>query len=309
MTTRRGCKLVEVLVAIVTYNSAGVVEDLLGSLPAALDGVSATIVVVDNGSADETISMVEGRVTHLVRGENVGYAAAINRAVHACLAAGTRPEAILVLNPDVVLGPASVPAMLEELRRTEAGIVAPLITEPDGTLTWSLRRAPSIPRALGLSGTGRPVFSEWVMEVEAYRLPHDIDWAVGAVLLVATACHEALAGWDPSYFLYSEETDFCLRAWDCGWRTRFTPEAVAVHGGGGSGRSARTHAMQIINRVRLYRRRHSLAAAVIYWVLTCLSEVSWIARGEPKSYTALAALCFPRRRPPELNASSSLIPW
>ena len=60
---------------------------------------------------------------------------------------------------------------------------------------------------------------------------------------------------DESYFLYSEETDFSLRAKDAGWATVYTPTAGAMHVGGGSGESASTHTMKIVNRVRLYRRR------------------------------------------------------
>jgi N-acetylglucosaminyl-diphospho-decaprenol L-rhamnosyltransferase len=299
---------VEVLVAVVTYNSSHVVGGLLESLPEALSGVSHYVVVVDNGSEDDTVKRLEGAVDRLVRGSNVGYAAAINRAVDAALADGLRPEAVLVLNPDVVLAPGSVRSMLVELRRSGAGIVTPLVREADGRVSTSLRRDPSLGRALGLGRTGHPALSEWVTEPDAYARPHDTDWAVGAVLLVSMACHEDVGGWDPGFFLYSEETDLCLRARDLGWRTRYAPEAEAMHIGGASGESARTHTMQVVNRVRLYRRRHGASAATAYFALTCLGELSWLARGQRRSGTALAALLLPGRRPPEIAASDRLIP-
>ena len=62
-------------------------------------------------------------------------------------------------------------------------------------------------------------------------------------------------GLDESYFLYSEETDLSLRAKDAGWATVYTPNAGAVHIGGGSGESSTTHTMKMLNRIRLYRRR------------------------------------------------------
>ncbi|MFX3745782.1 glycosyltransferase family 2 protein, partial [Streptococcus suis] len=80
-------------------------------------------------------------------------------------------------------------------------------------------------------------------------------WLVGAILLVSRECFDALDGLDESFFLYSEETDFSLRAKEAGWATVYTPRAGAVHVGGGSGESSTTHTMKILNRVRLYRRR------------------------------------------------------
>jgi N-acetylglucosaminyl-diphospho-decaprenol L-rhamnosyltransferase len=135
-----------------------------------------------------------------------------------------------------------------------------------------------------------------------------VDWALGAVMVVSRTCLDALGGWDASYFLYSEETDFCLRARDFGWETWYEPRAMATHVGGASGRSDKTHVMQIVNRVRLYGRRHGQLASVGYLLLTMLSEVSWILRGHVESRAALRALVLPSRRPAELNSGTSLLP-
>jgi N-acetylglucosaminyl-diphospho-decaprenol L-rhamnosyltransferase len=105
--------LPDVAVIIVTYNSAHVVGDLLDSLPAALDGLAADVVVVDNGSADETVQVLAERADcRLVRSSNTGYAAGINRGVRAAISA----EAILVLNPDVRLHEKSVAPVLGGLQ-------------------------------------------------------------------------------------------------------------------------------------------------------------------------------------------------
>lgn len=127
-------------------------------------------------------------------------------------------------------------------------------------------------------------------------------------MLLSRECYDALGGWDESYFLYSEETDYCLRARDIGWLTRYEPAAVAVHIGGQSGQSARIHAMQIINRVRLYRRRHGPPASALYLTLAVASEASWVARGKRRSLTAIRALLMPTTRPSELGCSDRLLP-
>ena len=128
------------------------------------------------------------------------------------------------------------------------------------------------------------------------------------MLLSAGSATTRLGGWDESFFLYSEETDLCLRARDIGLVTRYTPAAVAEHIGGASGQSHRTHVMQIVNRVRLYARRHHRPAAWGYYVLTILSELSWALRRHPQSWSAIAALLRPGRRPDVLGVSDTLLP-
>jgi GT2 family glycosyltransferase len=163
-------------------------------------------------------------------------------------------------------------------------------------------------RVGGLSFTGWPAFTERIENPVEYESEHEVEWAVGAILLVDVACFSALGGMDESYFLYSEETDFSLRAKDTGWATVYTPAAGAMHVGGGSGESATTHTMKILNRVRLYRRRRGTALASIYFVLTVLTEVRRAVFGHDKSWPTLHALVRPSARPPLLRACDHLLP-
>ena len=295
----------EVNVVIVTYNSIKVIGALLDSLPSALGGLKYDVVVVDNGSADGTAEFVAARGgCHVVRSANVGYAGGINRGVREAVPA----EAILVLNPDVRLAEKSVPPLLAALREPGVGIVAPQVRSPLGLRELSLRREPTLPRALGLTRTRLAALSEYVTAPADYACPHAVDWALGAVLLVSRKCHDMLGGWDESFFLYSEETDLCLRARDQGLVTRYEPRSVAVHIGGQSGRDERTHVMQIVNRVRLYRRRHAALSSWGYYWLTIASELSWLARGRRQSWVCVVALLRPSRRPAELRCSDQRLP-
>jgi GT2 family glycosyltransferase len=199
--------------------------------------------------------------------------------------------------------------MHSALSRAGTGIVAPTVLDDDGELHHSLRREPTLRRAVGLNRTAIPAFSEYLGRDSEYATPRKVDWALGAVLLISAQCFEAAGGWDDSYFLYSEETDFCLRARDLGYDTWYEPRAVVHHIGGQSGQGASIHAMQIVNRVRLYRRRNHPVPAVVYYALTILSELSWALRGGgANSWHAVKALVRPRSRPPELRCSEALIP-
>jgi len=290
----------DVAVVVVSYNSAAVIGDLLDSVPAALDGLSGMVVVVDNGSSDDTVAIVRARGDCLVvEAENRGYAAGINRGV----VEAPRTAAIAVLNPDLVLSAGALRVLVDALDQPETGIVAPRIVNPDGSLFQSLRHAPSVLNTVGLSFIGNPRFSEYVTDPTQYSQPGIVDWALGAALVVSRECHERLGGWDETFFLYSEETDLCLRARDHGMLTRYEPGATVMHIGGGSGSSPRSHSMQIVNLVRLYRRRHGLPASAAYMVLVTVRELKWWRRHPDNSRAAVRALLRPSQRPAELKCT------
>jgi len=295
----------DIIVVIVTYNSAHVIGGLLDSIPAAADGLTYHVVVVDNGSKDGTTELISTRGDcHVIYSQNTGYAGGINRGVRAAGPAG----AILILNPDMRLHEGAIPPLLAALDDPEVGIAVPQIRSPSGSVERSLRREPTPARALGLNWTGAPVLAEYLTGPRDYETPRTVDWATGAAFLMSRKCYEAVGGWDESFFLYSEETDVCLRARDLGLLTRYEPRSVMVHIGGQSGRDHRTHAMQIVNRVRLYRRRHGSPASWCYFGLTVASELSWMLRGHGHSWHAVLALLMPSRRPPEIMCSDHLMP-
>lgn len=296
----------ELVVVVVTHNSVDMIGALLDSLPSALGDVEAQIVVVDNGSSDGTQSAIKERGgCTLVESENVGYAAGINRGA----AEATDARAILILNPDVRMTTGSVPRMLARLGQQDVGVVAPRSQSSDGRLDHSLRREVTLLRSVGLSRTRLAIFSENLNRPEEYANSRVVDWAVGAALLISRECFDAVGGWDETFFLYSEETDFCLKARDLGYVTLYEPLALVIHYGGGSGRSGKTFAMQEVNRVRLYRRRHGTIASLVFLLVSAARNVFRMLKGNRAEYSvALAALLCPSRRPAELGASDRLLP-
>lgn len=296
---------VDVAVIIVTYNSAHVIEDLLESIPGALGDLTADVVVVDNGSTDGTLAIIRERVDcRTVLSTNVGYAGGINRGVSEADPADT----ILVLNPDMRLHPDSIRKLMECLSDRTVGIVAPRVLRTDGSLFYSLRREPSLGRTLGLSRTRMSVFSEQLNNPDDYSVGRVVDWALGAVLAISRECFVAVGGWDESYFLYSEETDFCLQAARHGFATRYEPAAVTTHIGGQSGQTSVTQVMQAVNRVRLYRRHHGRLKSSIFYGLTAVNELRRAGRGGARHLAAVKALLNPARRPSELGCSDRIIP-
>jgi hypothetical protein len=160
---------------VVTFNSEVCIDPLLDSVAQA--GVDE-IVVVDNGSTDATVARVQQHEgVRLVRSMNVGYAGGINQGVRAAPEA----HAYLVLNPDLVIEPGAAEALAAALEEPGVGITVPVVLTSDGRRQDSLRREPTLLRAIGLNGTGVPLFSEYVTGDDAYSRPRDVDWALGHV--------------------------------------------------------------------------------------------------------------------------------
>jgi len=262
---REGAGHTDCAVVIVTYNSGHCVAGLLESLPAAAPGLTLRVVVVDNGSSDDTVRVVgnDPRVTLVEPGTNLGYAGGINAGRRAAGSYST----LLVLNPDVVLEKGSITRMHAALSDPAVGIVVPTLIDAEGRRFRSLRREPTVSRAIGEGLLGdhmgrRPGWlSEMVREEEVYRIPHSVDWATGAVFLISAACDHRVGDWDERFFLYSEETDYAARTRAQGFQVEYLPAARAYHSGGGSGQSSSLTALLAINRIRYMEKRRGRARA------------------------------------------------
>jgi N-acetylglucosaminyl-diphospho-decaprenol L-rhamnosyltransferase len=265
---------VSVSVIVVTYNSRDHIGGLLESLRSARTDGLLTLVVVDNASVDGTLDALRsvtsapGAPATVVvdMGRNAGYAAGMNAGMRE---AGDS-DYVLLLNPDIRLRPGALHSMLVEAQETGAGIVVPRLVDADGSLRFSLRREPSVLRAWGeavLGGrfAGRfPWLGEMEMRPEVYDNAVEPDWATGAAMLISRQCSAAVGCWDESFFLYSEETDFALRARDAGFVLRYTPDAEAVHFEGDSHRSAALYSLLVRNRVKLFRARNGPVRTALF---------------------------------------------
>jgi GT2 family glycosyltransferase len=275
-------------IVVVTYNSASDIVALLGSLEAG--GATATdwkVVVVDNASTDATVELVHamGGALCLEAGGNAGYAAAINIGRRAA----APYDALLILNPDARVEVGAIAALRQALERPGVGVAVPRIRHDDGSVSLSLRRWPSIGRAIGESLFGdrwasRPAWlSEVVRDPRCYERRTPAAWATGAALMVSRGCDAAVGDWDEGYFLYSEEVDFADRAWRSGFRLELEPTAEISHRGGGSGQSPELAELLTKNRVRYYRTRHGRIATTAFTAAVALGELLRLGHAEHRA--------------------------
>ena len=253
----------DVAVIVVTYHNADDVDPLIATLRREASGLRLRVIMVDNSSADGTLERIRAHDDVIGRagGGNLGYAGGINVA----MAHVGNAEAVLILNPDLVVDPGAIHALLDRMRRSDAAVVVPLMTDPDGRVSASLRREPTIGRALGdaaLGGrwAGRPgAWTEIDGDRWSYRHAHSVEWATGAALLIRTDVARRVGAWDERFFLYSEETDFFRRVREEGGSVWFEPSAVVRHEQGGSGSSPALTALLAVNKVRYVEKHHSPA--------------------------------------------------
>lgn len=246
-------------VVVVTHNSSRFVRRAVEPLAA---DHRIHVIVVDNGSTDDTVQAVGDLAVTVIEQENRGFA-------HGCNA-GWRvgsASAVLFLNPDAHIAPDDVEVLTGGLVETAVGVIGPRIVEGEREeLAFSQRRFPRVLSTFGQALFASKLFPRqaWADEVvrdeDLYAEPRDVEWLSGACLLVRRPLLDAIGGWDESYFLYSEDTQLCRAAWDVGARVRFEPAAVAHHIGGESAPRARL--LETLARSRLTYARKNTPRAV-----------------------------------------------
>jgi N-acetylglucosaminyl-diphospho-decaprenol L-rhamnosyltransferase len=289
----------ELAIVIVTYNSAAVLPELLNSLPAGLEGIKQfQTIVVDNDSADGSVEIALAHPTRprVIRtGRNAGYAAAINVG-----AAAAGPNAdLLILNPDIRLKPGSVRLLVDRLKDSSVGVAVPRILAEDGTTRWSLRREPSLisswtAAVLGGTLAARIGNGEMIGDPAAYDREGLVDWATGAILVVAARARAVVGDWDESFFLYMEEVDYLRRVREHGFSVAYVPQAQAVHLEGEYHQNPRLSALLTANRIRYHQRHHGPLSTALFRLSIIVGEGLRAFRGPPGHKAALlAALTSP----------------
>ena len=217
---------------VINYNARQHLLECVRSLRA--EGVK-DIVVADNDSSDgsrEALRRDDRDARFVPTGGNHGYGGGANRGAD-CVRGDA--EAFLVMNPDTVLHPGAVKAMVEALEADDGvGIVGPRLENPDGSLYPSARKVPSIAESLGHGFLGLFAPSNrWTRRYRMVDVPIDdarqVDWVSGACFLIRRSCWDDLSGFDESYFMFLEDVDLCSRAAAHGWKVVFEPAARVTH--------------------------------------------------------------------------------
>lgn len=264
-------------VVIVTWNVRALVLDAVKSVVDDLKNgqIRAEIWIVDNQSSDGTAEALRNaypnelaRQVHVLDpGENVGFAAGNNYALRAIGFPDSidLPDYVLLLNPDTIVRPGALNALIGGLESSNAGLAGARLVYGDGSFQHS---------AFGFPGLMQLMFDLFPAPARLYESslngryprfkyqgdePFEIDHPLGATFLLRREVICQTGMFDEQFHLYCEEIDWAMRIKAAGWRAVCVPSAEVVHFGGQS--TSQVQPESITNlwkaRLQLYRKHYS----------------------------------------------------
>ncbi|HPR34583.1 MAG TPA: glycosyltransferase family 2 protein [Anaerolineaceae bacterium] len=251
-------------ICLVPLNALYYLEPLLASIEQYSSGLTYEVIVVDNGSTDGTTDWIKEHHPEisLTRNQaNLGFTRGNNQAME--MAKG---DFILLLNPDTFLTEDCFGPQLDFLRENpDIGITIPKVLNADGSFQQQSRRGDARPievfgyfLKLGKLFPQNKAFNgylqSWLPEDEVA----EVKAVSGSCMFIKREVYEKIGGLDERFFAYQEDSDYCLRARQAGWKVMYVPLSSIIHyaGEGGSKNNPYHSIFQWHRSYYLYYRKH-----------------------------------------------------
>ncbi|MEX2189099.1 MAG: glycosyltransferase family 2 protein [Bacteroidota bacterium] len=248
-------------IIIVSFNTRELLRTCLDSLRAHPSSLVWEIVVVDNGSSDGSADLVEQtyRDVRLIRNSaNLGFAAANNIGIR-----NSTGKYVLLLNSDTEMPASACDDVVRFLKsRGEIGLAGCTLRNPDGSLQPSVRSFPSVINLISESFflyrifPRSSLFGRYYMTNFDYSKPGQVDWVMGAFLMIHRGVFETIGLLDERFFMFGEEADLCYRAKQAGMATWFFPGVNVVHHWGSSSKNGYQRVLWTKGSQLLYFQKH-----------------------------------------------------
>ncbi len=258
-------------------------RELLLACLDSLQSEGAELVVLDNASEDGSAEAVRERfpgVRVIAQQRRAGFGANHNAVIRA-----TGSRYVYVLNEDTTSDDWGLERMVRYLdAHPRVAALGPRLEYPDGRHQDSAWRFPTpAVAALGLFTLGKL----GVKQSESVS-PRRVDWVMGAALLLRREALDEVGLFDEDFFIYSEETDLCLRLRQAGWEAHYFPEVTVVHHESqfSAGIPERRINEMWRSRHRYWHKHHSAAGARLAAAATGLQYAAraGIARVRPSAF-------------------------
>ena len=224
----------DLTIITVSTNEGSQLIDSVRSVYAGMGDLKVEYFVIDNASTDSTSDVVADYPDiHLIKNpQKKGFATNNNLAM-----IQSTGKYVLLLNPDTILDPDTLPFMVSYLgKHPDVGAASCKLVNPDGSIQYTARRFPT-PTAViarwahverlfpSIRSLQNYLMSDWDHETE-----RDVDWLVGAFIMVRREVLDTVGLLDTAFDpLYYEDIDWCFRIWKTGWRIRYVPQVKIVH--------------------------------------------------------------------------------
>lgn len=291
----------DISLIIVSYNVRGFLEAMLDSLRRGLGGLTAETFVVDNRSSDNSQDMVRTQfpeITLIENPNNVGFAAANNRALSLC-----RGRYVCLVNPDVLLQEDTLETMVAFMdAHPDVGASGCKVLNPDGRLQLACRRSIPTPVSAFFKLTGLSRLFPNNRIIGAYNLTYldsdvtsDVDAVSGSFIVARRETLEAVGPMDEAFFMYGEDLDWMYRIRQAGWRVCYVPGTRIIHYKGESARKSRSRsAIEFYRAMYLFARKHRPATglSVLSGMVHGLVTAGIVAKGAMALSVGLVQRCL-----------------
>jgi len=263
-------------VIIVNYNVRPFLQQALTSVSRAVKGIDSEIIVVDNGSGDGSVQLVQREFpdVNLIRNtENVGFARANNQAIE--IADG---EVVALVNPDTLIREDTFKVCLDYLEsHDDVGVVGCKILNPDGTLQLACRRSFPSPwvaftKIAGLNALfpKSKIFGRYNLTYLDPDMITEVEAISGSFMVVKKKVIDQVGLLDERFFMYGEDLDWCYRIHKSGWKIIYLPDTEIIHYKGQSAKEAPFDSLRVFyNAMLLFVKKHMHGGLSILpqWIL------------------------------------------
>jgi GT2 family glycosyltransferase len=282
---------VDVSVIVVNWNRGDLLSSCLRSLAAQKGIGSFEVIIVDNGSTDNSHHIMEEfkkssglSVCLIFNARNHGFCAANNQGIHAA-----RGEYIALLNNDAEADREWLHAMWSELRdRPDFGMIASKILVYEDP-----RKIDKAGHLIYLDGQNRGRGSGEIDRGQYDRL-EEVLWPDGCAALYRKAMLDEIGGFDEDLFAYGDDAELGLRARIAGWRCLYVPSAVVRHHRGSTLGLLSSRRLELIERNRLLLALKHFPLSLLwlngfYWLARVAAGVSaaFLGRGESARFPGI----------------------
>ncbi|WP_247078751.1 glycosyltransferase family 2 protein [Pseudohalocynthiibacter sp. F2068] len=279
-TLENSKKAVDITAVIVNYNTREVTENAITSVLRCTGGLEVEIIVVDNASSDGSVQAFRAefpQVKVIDTGYNGGYAWGNNVGIHKA-----RGRYVLILNPDALIHETTLKRAVDYMNaHPEVGILGASVSLEDGSRQLTIFRFPSLSNLFWHIFVPNRVirksrhFGDQRYASQPYDQAIDVDVVAGCFMMLPRKVIDQVGLMDDRFFMYSEETEWCLRVKQAGYSVRYNPDVQITHYGAVStGQSSPWKSVEITRSQILFLRiSRGPASAMAATVLMLLGEL------------------------------------